>query len=123
MSALLTEKTYAVHWDDPAELDTIGGPFRARLQTEPDGSLTRWNGWVCPHFERSEIDRYIEFLDAQPDNDLYERVSFDGDDLVFHTNEYHPEIARMEPTELGLYPLGAFSWTWCIVPPDTDPDE
>jgi len=128
MSARLTDRTYAVHWDDPAELDAAigGGPFRARLQVRDDGHLQRWNGFVCPHFTRQEIERYIAWVAAQPADHDYEAVSFDGDALVFGPSRQYPDEGPLDPippTADGLYPLGAFGWTWTVVPPDIDPED
>lgn len=120
----LTDRTYAVHWDDPDELDgkVAGGPFRARLQVDRLGRLIRWNGFVCPHFERSEIERYQAFVAALPETE-YGRVEFRGDELVQLPDPQYPDgEENVGPTADGLYPLGAFGWTWSICPPDLDPE-
>lgn len=123
MTATLTARRYAVAWDDPAEVDAAigGGPFRARLQLDPQtGALLRWNGFVLPHFDRAEVERYVAFIAAQPEGHAYGRVEFRGDTLVLIDVGADEAIA---PTELGLYPLGAFGWTWQIVEPDHDPGD
>jgi hypothetical protein len=125
MTATLTDRTYAIAWDGGDEVDAAigGGPLRARLQVDPaSGRLVRWNGFVCPHFERSEIERYQRFEAMLGEHD-YARTEWRGDTLVLLADTQHDDEDVLEPTELGLYPLGAWGWTWSVCPPDLDPDD
>lgn len=108
--------TRVVAWDE-SEIT-----FVARLQRQDDGRLARWNGFVCPYFDRAEIDRYIAHVAAGEDpNDPYlEVASWDGDVLVVHDAQYADEPdyedERIEPVidDQGVqrWSLGAYSWTW-----------
>lgn len=114
----LTDRYYHVAWDE-------GPTFEARLGTTA-GRLTRWNGFVCPYFTRAEIDRYKAWADEHDSEDAagihYDTVEWVGDTLrITSTDGVETWVDDMPPIG-GLYPLGAWGWTWMIAEPDRDPD-
>lgn len=136
MTATLTDRTYAVAWDWGDYADDL--VMHGKLQLRDDGTLQRWNGFVCPFFTRDEIDRYTAHVEASDPDNMYGRVSWDGDTLLLteptyadppkpgengidYDPDYQPE--RIDPTPDGLYALGAFGWTWSVCPPDVDPED
>lgn len=123
----LTRKVYHVAWEEQLLV------LEARLGRNADGTLVRWNGWVCPYFTREQIDKYIAWWDGlsavdgstiAPDSyaecrwdaeypEVLHITEGDGEDDVWHDT--------LTPVD-GLYPLGAWSWTWYVCAPDVDPD-
>ncbi len=134
----LTDRTYAVAWDGGGMSDEpvfnarlqlmhpAGAPcqYSSRPQHTADIHLMRWNGFVCPFFSREEMDRYMAWQKDLPADldDAYSRLSWDGDTLVEHDPQYPDDDTRLDPVD-GLYPLGAFGWTWSVIDPDIDPED
>lgn len=121
----LTEGTYHVAWEE--QLLVLEG----RLARSASGRLERWNGWVCPYFTREQIDKYIAWRDSLPEGGPIPRTAYaecrwDAEyPEVLHVTEgdgegddWHDTLAPVS----GLYPLGAWSWTWYVCAPDVDPD-
>jgi hypothetical protein len=96
--------------------------FTARLQMQGD-QRARWNGWVCPHFDRENTQRIVDYNNRAaktcPDLDTFE---WDGDTLVIHSTWDGDEPPdRLEPIvdDAGVqrWPVGAFGWTWYELAP------
>lgn len=104
----VSENTYHVAWDEDELV------LEAKLSLRSDGSPLLWNGWVCPEFDRANIDRYIAFLATSPNAEMYEKAEWDGDVLVLTDPDYPDEPTRLEPCQHGLYTMGAFAWTWYV---------
>lgn len=99
--------------------------YMARLFVQPNGDLELWNGWVCPAFDRAEVERVIEYnnrigsdaTQASIDVDTFE---WDGDVLLSHYSGDRNEVERIEPIvdDAGelRWTVGAWSWTWQEIP-------
>lgn len=98
---------------------------RAYLDPEEE-----WNGWACPHFEKSEIERMDAWLPEFDDGLVY---SPDEDTFTTTYDPEIPEVFRGEDIDgMHLYPVGNGSWTWVIIDqgaaepeagPSPDPDD
>jgi len=85
----------------------------------------RWNGWLCPRFARSEVERMRDYFDrlAVEYPDSFDTITFDGDDVLVHSSQYEygmPDVERIEPDRDGLYPVGSYSWCWSADDDDDD---
>lgn len=85
----------------------------------------RWNGWACPSFSLEAVQGLAAWIDAQPAEMQLERIKVE-DGRVFYGCPFDAEgrvivdIAAWRWTELpadeqGLYPVGAWGWTWSEV--------
>ena len=72
-----------------------------------------WNGWACPYFDKSEVERMAVWLPEFDDSLVYS----EQDDAYITTYDPGcPEIfGAIEVDGLRLYPIGNGSWTWEIV--------
>ena len=80
--------------------------------------LVNWNGWACPYFERSEVDRIIAYDQQLPNNP--NKWEWHGDDLHwFENSNDHAELPEIiTPTyynDKKLWAIGAWYWTWDVV--------
>ncbi|WP_343006045.1 MULTISPECIES: hypothetical protein [unclassified Collinsella] len=104
-------------WHTVAIADLESRPecaHRAYLDPEEE-----WNGWACPYFEKSEVERMAAWL-----------LEFD-DGLVYSTEDdtftttYDPDLPEAFKGEdvggMHLYPIGAGSWIWVIVDGESTP--
>lgn len=95
---------------------------------EPD----RWNGWVCPAFDRATVERIIELSksDCPHDDCSCITLSWNGYDIV-ETNhglsDYpeemeertHPFLFKTKNGEtLTLWPVGSHNWCWYETTPE-----
>ncbi len=106
-----------VAWDED-ELVLEARLFLARCEDHGEEPM-RWNGWLCPAFDRENVDRIAAYNATVPD--VTDQLTWDGDVLVIADPDYPDEPPeRMEPVRWhdGLYwPVGAWSWTWYEVKP------
>lgn len=77
-----------------------------------------WNGWACPRFTRAQADEVAAYCNAEADrNPDAERVVWDEDwqsyRIAADTDEDVPEYVAADAS--GLYPIGAYAWTWTVV--------
>ena len=90
----------------------------------------RWNGWLCPRFDRATAERIAADFAKQRAEFGAEMVpfviTFDGDTVVVADTQYADEIAagfwgdpdevyrpeRINPDRDGLYDVGSYSWCW-----------
>lgn len=119
MSELQLSEPVVVSWGEE------GPDLPARLALTPKGIPVRWNGWVCPYFDREAVDTLIasqrelierhgveefERLEWDPRND---RVVLDIYNHGYKTVEHVP-ARRVDGVD--YWPVGAYAWTWSIVP-------
>lgn len=80
-----------------------------------------WNGWACPYFEKSEVERMVAWLPEFDDS-----LVFDEATDTF-TTTYDPDapesFAGIDIDGMHLYPIGNGSWTWSIVKSNTRDSE
>lgn len=81
-----------------------------RALLDPD---ERWNGWVCPYFEKSEAMAMNAWLPVFDDRLMY---SSTADSFTTSYDEECPEIFHATDIDgQKLYPIGDSSWTWVMV--------
>ena len=84
----------------------------------------RWNGWLCPFFERDVVDKIIAdlFADWQEAGD-YHAFRWEGEKLIETSKDgdesWDEEVLPVD----GRYALGGWSWTWSAHEPDTDEED
>lgn len=122
-----------VAWDQGED---DGAVFHARLTRTEDGRLVTWNGFLSPEFDRATAERIVawnekaieEFGRDAADafrwygDVLVERWSGAEEEVDWPETLSHGEDAELpEPFEVvkrtgdGLYPIGAWAWTWDTV--------
>lgn len=113
------ENTEASEWReatmDCAEMGYINGYVIGRDY----GGATRWNGWACPAFPKSEIERVIS---EHPDT-YGQCWKFEGEVLLVwddNEGEWEPEKPgeiMVEDEKATVYTPGYMSWCWEEVTP------
>ena len=99
----------------------------ARLHLDLAGERERWNGFVCPEFDRENVQRIMDYNAASDIVRVVEQLSWEGDTVVSRQPDY-PEDApdRIEPMvdDAGVtrWGIGAWYWTWYVVPTITCPE-
>lgn len=106
------------------------GSFPARLHLNPDGEPARWNGWLCPAFDRETAQRIVDF-NAKAARKVPEMEIFrwDGDTLIscyprgFENVDDDRKVIAVDWDESPIEPIvddegvlrwsiGAWEWTW-----------
>lgn len=78
-----------------------------------------WNGWACPYFEKSEVERMAAWLPEFDDGLVY---SAEDDTFTTTYDPDLPEVFKGEDVDgMHLYPIGAGSWIWVIVDGESTP--
>lgn len=73
----------------------------------------RWNGWVCPYFEKSEAMAMNAWLSEFDDELVY---SSTADSFTTTYDVDCPEVFHaIDINGMKLYPIGNGSWTWIMV--------
>lgn len=90
-----------------------------RLHCTAPGRATSWNGFVCPAFDRKNVDLIIGWNAAHPEAEV-DQLAWDGDALVTTRPQYEgsePERDEGFVDEWGVrrWSPGAWSWTWQLV--------
>lgn len=72
-----------------------------------------WNGWACPYFERSEVERMAAWLPEFDESLVYDEAT------DAFTTTYDPDAPESftgtDIDGMHLYPIGNGSWTWAII--------
>lgn len=78
----------------------------------------RWNGWICPAFERHEVERIAAQMEKSDHRDN-QRITFDAENdrvIATHTFDGETETDYYEGTVLAdgtkVYWVGAWAWVW-----------
>ena len=104
-------------WHTVAIADLESRPecaHRAYLDPEEE-----WNGWACPYFEKSEVERMAAWLLEFDDGLVY---STEDDTFTTTYDPDLPEAFKGEDVDgMHLYPIGAGSWIWVIVDGESTP--
>ncbi len=105
--------------------------LEARLFLDEAGEPHRWNGWVCPAFDRTNAQKLIDYnnkayADA-PDGGISDTFEWDGDTLIWTDHDYpESEPDRIEPywaDDGPRWDIGSYGWTWYVVEPREGSDE
>ena len=92
---------------------TIDGGDAWEAQYDP---AVRWNGWLCPYFDRSNAEAVAAWASVSPEyvfewegDDLY-MTDMRGEDDADPVREHCGPHA--EGPGKGLYSIGSFAWVW-----------
>jgi len=78
----------------------------------------RWNGWLCPRFDRTIVGRVVDWLNGErataPECDRpdYAHATWTGTTILLSECGDASAPERIEPDADGRYSLGAYSWCW-----------
>jgi hypothetical protein len=77
-----------------------------------DGADT-WNGWVVPFFDRTSVQKIIDYVNAQ--NDPWNAMKWDGEEVVEYTPAMPSDERRWTSVQIDsadYWSVGGGSWTW-----------
>lgn len=96
---------------------------RARVEIDPEfmasdcvmDPAVQWNGWACPFFTKEQGMDLVHQTNRAELAGYHAWYEEDGDYFVF-TSDDDTEPERFGPVVTGegkgLYPIGAWCWTW-----------
>ena len=91
-----------------ADLAEMGAEYIHRAYLDPN---ERWNGWVCPWFEKDEVMRMASWIDEMFD----EGIIYDEESDMFLITDGCYVSERIKGKDIDgmhLYPVGNGGWTW-----------
>lgn len=93
--------------------DWLQSEYPARISAET------WNGWAVPAFTREVAAQIVDEMMTLDEGDRgYQTLSWhteDGVDFI-HIHDTSADVVEfVAPDADGLYPLGAYSWTWIAI--------
>lgn len=88
-----------------------------------DATEDAWNGWAAPAFTRTQADALAAHLQAEQADHPDTQVPVWDPHLqsyVMTDPTYPDDTLHISADADGLYPIGAYQWTWTVY--DGDPE-
>ncbi|ARL04373.1 hypothetical protein BOC44_21660 (plasmid) [Burkholderia pseudomallei] len=88
-----------------------------------------WNGWECPYFTFDEAMKVTQHRDMKclrydPESDQFVMNDpFYKDDPTYEPEVFKRQDITVDGVQVGVYPIGAFSWCWNGDEPETPESE